>query len=768
MQPVIYADLRCLQQDEYRIRGIGHHVAALLRTREQSACSTWKMIGLTDPQSPQLPSALAALVDEVTCSVNPCNHRAPAVFIDGTPMTHDTRFSLRFLNDPAFFRTAVLHDFIPLDWPGYLPTVADRIDYVAKLARLRKFDYFFPVSEYTAWRASELFGLSRNRMTVTGSCVRDSLYDIRRHLERLPFPGYTTACYFVIVIAADARKNPEVAIKAVRHLNLLYGRRIPLKVVGHYTDYHKHRYLEIAAHPEGEGFLEFCRGIPDEELVSVYAGALATIVPSHIEGFSLPVVEASVCGCPVIASTCAAHLELIDQAEALFPSDDAAALCERLDAVLNSPPLRDSLVASQAHLATKFHEGAVGERFWSALERRFENRPRPALILERKKPRLAFLSPYPPDCSDAASYTAMTMRFGRDLFDSDLYTDAPRPFTSDGSFRDGGRISLSPLLTGRYDAIVFVAENSPRYGRAFEVFERYGGPCILQEGALTQIYLHQLGRDKFLEFAAKRIGGSVSKQEVCVWFEHCTPPSAKFIIERASPLIVHTATQQRLIRDDFRVGAQLITSCPTIFFHDQELTTSARNAVRERHGIAPGTFLVSTFGDVSRAKGMETCVLALELLRSWNIPAELYFIGDSEVEQGYLARLSSLYDVVGHVHFGSTLVGNAVYRDFLMASDAAVQLRSYAFGELSTPLANCVSAGLPSVTTADMATSCEAPAYVSTVPNRFSPLQVAEHLAEIWEAQTVPDSYADARAVYLEAHNFDNYAKRLIEILGLV
>ncbi len=35
--PVIYADLRCLQDPNYRVRGIGHHVAALLRTREQSA-----------------------------------------------------------------------------------------------------------------------------------------------------------------------------------------------------------------------------------------------------------------------------------------------------------------------------------------------------------------------------------------------------------------------------------------------------------------------------------------------------------------------------------------------------------------------------------------------------------------------------------------------------------------------------------------------------------------------------------------------------------
>jgi hypothetical protein len=95
MQPVIYADMRCLQDPNYRVRGIGHHVAALLKTRRDSAFADWKAIGLVDPASPKLPDEYASLVDEVTASVNPCYDGSPAVFIDGTPMTHDLRFSSR-------------------------------------------------------------------------------------------------------------------------------------------------------------------------------------------------------------------------------------------------------------------------------------------------------------------------------------------------------------------------------------------------------------------------------------------------------------------------------------------------------------------------------------------------------------------------------------------------------------------------------------------------------------------------------------------------
>ena len=128
MDPTIYIDVRCLQDPKYRVRGIGQHVAALLRTRKQSTLSNWRAVGLCDPLAHKLSVEDSSLLDEVSSSINPCCNSAPAVFIDGTPMTHDTRFSLRFLGHPGFFKAAVVYDFIPLDWPGYLPATHQRID----------------------------------------------------------------------------------------------------------------------------------------------------------------------------------------------------------------------------------------------------------------------------------------------------------------------------------------------------------------------------------------------------------------------------------------------------------------------------------------------------------------------------------------------------------------------------------------------------------------------------------------------------------------
>lgn len=771
MDPVIYADLRCLQDYNYRIRGIGHHVSALIRTRKYSALSNCKLIGLTDPEAPKLPDEYGPFVDEVTCSLNPVCSGAPVVFIDGTPMTHAPRFSVRFLARPEFLTAAVIYDFIPLDWPGYLPRIANRIDYSGKLARLRKFKLFLAISEYAGWRLSALLGISPDRVHVTGASARTCLYDLRNRLKNLPPPDSVDEPYFVIVIASDPRKNPEVAVKAVRHLNLLHSRVIRLKVAGHYgsdPDY-KRNLLRLAGHEEGEGFLEFCPAISDEELVSLFAGAVAAIAPSHIEGFSLPVVEASVCGCPVIASTCAAHLELIEQPEALFQSDDVTGLCERLDALLTNPSVRDSLVASQSHLAVKFSEDAVGKRFWHAIEMAHAQRSKIGVIAKTFKPRLAFLSPYPPDQSTAARYTAMAIRTGESSFHADLFSDAPRPLSFEAKFRDAGEVSIAPLMHGQYSGIISVLGNQACHSRIFKVFEQFGGPCILHDLQVPEMLFHGLGEEKFLTFAARHLQRSVSKEEAHNWLQEGNAPVLFLasIIQRASPLIVHTAAQRALVNKYYGVDAQILTSCPTISFAEHELTAAAKHSMRERYSILPSVFLITSFGNVDRVNGMESCILATELLQSWNVPAELYFVGAAGPQKSEVDRIAAFYGVK-HVNAGPEFASEAAYREFLIASDAAVQLRNRGYGQPSPALSDCIGAGLSCVANGELARSCDAPGYVLTVPDFFSPLQVAEQLAQAWESRAEIGSNAEVRAAYLETHNFEYYVKRLTEILGIV
>ena len=54
--------------------------------------------------------------------------------------------------------------------------------------------------------------------------------------------------------------------------------------------------------------------ISDEELASLYSGALALIFTSSYEGFGLPLLEAMACGCPVVAAKEASLPEVAENA----------------------------------------------------------------------------------------------------------------------------------------------------------------------------------------------------------------------------------------------------------------------------------------------------------------------------------------------------------------------------------------------------------------------------------------------------------------------
>lgn len=64
--------------------------------------------------------------------------------------------------------------------------------------------------------------------------------------------------------------------------------------------------------------------VPEERMPSLYQSATVTAVPSLLEGFSMPCLEAMACGCPLVASNAAAIPEIVaDGGVLLDPLDEA-------------------------------------------------------------------------------------------------------------------------------------------------------------------------------------------------------------------------------------------------------------------------------------------------------------------------------------------------------------------------------------------------------------------------------------------------------------
>jgi len=765
-----FIDARPLQDPNYQFRGVGFHISSLIRSRTEAARERFRLVGLVDESLGEMPSQYVGLFDEISRSHNFPFPRSGSVFVHSSPMTHDTRLTMRFVSHPNLLTAGVVYDFIPLDWPGYLPDVPARIIYLSQLARLKKCDLFMPISRYTAARLRELLGIPRERIEVTGASVRSSLVDCAFRRRESADWVLSSPPYFLTVGGGDPnRKNTEVVIRAVHRLRQLTTLGVRLKIVGHYGLEYARNLMHIATELGDSSFIDFYRGVEDAALVDLYAGSIATVVPSHIEGFSLPVVEAALCQSPVVVSTCAAHLELVEQPAALFPSTSDTELCDRLAALLNKSNLRSSLQKQQETIWQRFVEKQVSSRFWNFLVREWDRRfvSEAPHIYKRRKPRVAFLSPFPPDESGCARFTELTIRAAESCFEIDLYSNARRPLSSYNGFRDGGLISAAPLACGGYNAILSVIGNSHFHNEVFDFMERYGGPCVLHDSRLTQIYYHRLGHDGFLRFATKWLGRSVNAEEVAEWLQDRNLPSyfIEPILESATPLIVHTRAYQQILRNRYDCTAHVATFPPNIDFTREEILPSAREAARRRLGLPEG-FIVSTFGYVQQTKGAFQCIAALDLLRSWGIPAELYFVGHSLIPKEAMDAVARDFGVTGHMHLSGGFVEITRYRDFMIASDAAISLRTYGYGQPSAAMVDTISAGMPAVASAELAETCEAPSYIKRVPDIPSPLFIAEGLAAICEERTSRERFWPERERYCQSHSFAEYARRLSEILG--
>jgi len=181
------------------------------------------------------------------------------------------------------------------------------------------------VSERTKQDLVELYGVDPARIAVTPHGV-DAAFG----------PGVVrTDSYLLFVGAIQRRKNPLAAARAATELGMR------LVVVGPSRDEGLVRELERSG-ADVRGY------VAKEELVELYRGAAALVLPSRYEGFGLPVVEAMASGTPVVAAPDAALREIAGDAAVFVEPAELA------DGVRSALGRREELVAAGLERAAQF------------------------------------------------------------------------------------------------------------------------------------------------------------------------------------------------------------------------------------------------------------------------------------------------------------------------------------------------------------------------------------------------------------------------------
>ncbi len=763
--PDILVDARALQDPEYSRRGIGRLTSNLVASARTAApeLEAARFLALVDPAMPPLSPAHRALFDAERCAASPAALHRPAWFIEPSPMTHDPLFVARLLGDSEIFSAAVVYDFIPFDAPErYLTRTETRLAYHTALAWLRRYRLFLPISASTAARLATLLRIPERDIATAGAPL-DPLFAAS--------PSSASRRHVLVAGGADPRKNVECPLRAHATSTALNAACVPIVVSGIYPPSEVER---LAALHEAEGgepsLLSFAGGIDDAGLARLYRESLAVVVASHAEGFSLPVIEAMASAAPVFASAIPVHSELVADSSLLFPPGDPLALARLLERVLREPSFAASVVAAQEAVWPRFRAERVAERFWQAIAARAAP-PRLATvgIARGSRPRVALLTPLPPDRTGVADYSAASVQeLGRRV-ELHLFTATPSPAPVPGA-TSICPLSALPFLSHRFDRIVGVIGNSEFHLQIFNLLLRYGGAAIAHDARMLGFYRVLLGMERARAVASAELGRSVAPEEIDAWLANEAELPTLFLGELAAactPLIFHSPRTARLAAERYHIPAHWLPFSLQRPWQTAALRPAARAAARARLGLSGEEIVLASFGYVHESKCPEECIWALEMLRGWGIAARLVFVGAVQGDGLPLRTVAERLALADRVQFLDAYTSEAAYRDWLLAADLAIQLRRFGFGSISGALSDCIAVALPTIANAELAEAMEAPSFVRTIPDPVSPVLLANAAADLIAEGAHHSRPLAASEEYAATHNFARYAEGLCNLLGL-
>jgi len=111
------------------------------------------------------------------------------------------------------------------------------------------------------------------------------------------------------------------------------------------------------------------------DLAALYSAADMFVFPSLYEGFGLPLVEAMLCGCPVVAADNSSIPEVTGDAALCVPAEDAAGFAEAIRSVLGDTSLRDRMAAAGRVRARQFSWESCARTTHEAYERAAREHP---------------------------------------------------------------------------------------------------------------------------------------------------------------------------------------------------------------------------------------------------------------------------------------------------------------------------------------------------------------------------------------------------------
>jgi len=542
---------------------------------------------------------------------------------------------------------------------------------------------FLTVSEYCKRLLLDALELQTERVVVVPPGVderfRPAVSEAQAHAVLTRFALNED---FILSVADGAHQSVERLFEAYALLPTELREANRLAVIGAIDGDQTSRLRQLARSkglPDGE--LVVAGEASDDERAAFYNKCKLFVLPAVGEASAQHAVDAMSCGAPVLGPDHTGIAEVLDAREALFDPGSARHLSNKIGQVLADAEFRKKLKAHGVEQARRFSWRASARRSFEALEtlcnsQSANSKPHPPL--SKTRPRMAYLSPLPPERSGIADYSAELLPELARYYEIELITDLSQiadPFLQ----REFRRVPFRQFEKSArdYERILYHIGNSPFHFQIPTLLEQFPGPVVLHDFFLSHLFNYletmdgvSLWRNLYVSHGYPGLLARTRKgAEAAIWAYPCNLT----VLAHAAGIIVHSEHARQLARE--WVGI-LTESCKVIPQLRRLPLRLDRQKARRTLGIPPDTFLVCSFGFLARAKLNDL------LFQSWlgsslanRKDCCLVFAGGDGAGQPYQVNGAS------STHVRATgYLSKEDYELYLAAADVGVQLRG---GELS-------------------------------------------------------------------------------------
>lgn len=252
-----------------------------------------------------------------------------------------------------------IHDLIFLRFPEYYKFIDRKLYEWKSKSACKHSDKIIAISEQTKNDIVEFYNINPDKIEVIYQSCDDSFKTLLspESLSNIKNNFNLPDKYILNVGTIEKRKNLKLIVQALKDVNSDYK----LVVIGKPTPYFEKVKIKIDKLGLKDRII-FLKNIPFSDLPGIYQLAEVFVYPSFYEGFGIPIIEALYSGVPVIAAT-GSCLEEAGGPDSLYVDpNDAKALSENINKVLNEPALKSRMKAKGLEFAQKFNSPLVTQQ----------------------------------------------------------------------------------------------------------------------------------------------------------------------------------------------------------------------------------------------------------------------------------------------------------------------------------------------------------------------------------------------------------------------